>query len=183
MLSSAKCTWLSIICLILGLADLYVINFNLAPKLMTEISHPPLPESFATRDKEPAVNNPLSPESVKPKPGPKAVSYKTTLFFKAMAYELDEAQKSSIDKLLEKCSDIRQHAIVAEGHADGTGAHRIDNDLISLKRAQAVADYLKSKGVLTEQIQVESYGASKPVDRNKNAKAWARNRRAVLKIF
>jgi outer membrane protein OmpA-like peptidoglycan-associated protein len=66
--------------------------------------------------------------------------------------------------------------VLIEGHTDRQGSREFNLDL-SLRRAQAVADFLKSEGVPAERLRVKGYGFDKPV-----SASAARNRRveAVL---
>lgn len=54
--------------------------------------------------------------------------------------------------------------IYLEGHTDDVGDYNY-NMLLSQKRAQAAADYLKSKGFSEDQIKISYFGKSKPETR------------------
>jgi outer membrane protein OmpA-like peptidoglycan-associated protein len=81
---------------------------------------------------------------------------------------------------------IKQHAhylrshpdltLYVDGFSDSRGSS-FNNYKLSKKRAQQVADLLKSYGAPQKQIKVNGYGESFPVSNEKN---WAENRRVEL---
>jgi OmpA-OmpF porin, OOP family len=68
-----------------------------------------------------------------------------------------------------------------EGHTDNTGKAET-NQLLSEQRAEAVAAYLKSKGVSDSRLKAAGFGPDQPVVENKTAAGRAKNRRVELKI-
>lgn len=77
---------------------------------------------------------------------------------------------------------LRNHAlyqIKIEGHADERGTPEY-NIALGERRANSVKLYLQSKGVLSKQIFIVSYGKEKPAILGHNEKAYSKNRRAVL---
>jgi len=69
-----------------------------------------------------------------------------------------------------------------EGHTDNTGSDKI-NQPLSHKRAQAVYDYLTTKGGIDAgRMTHEGFGSSKPVADNKTAKGRSLNRRVEMKL-
>ncbi|MBR4985004.1 MAG: OmpA family protein [Proteobacteria bacterium] len=75
--------------------------------------------------------------------------------------------------------DIKHVSI--EGHTDDTGKYE-HNIVLSRQRAQAVVDYLISKGVASERLSAIGYGPDKPLDPAKTKKARALNRRVEFVI-
>ena len=88
-------------------------------------------------------------------------------------------------QMIEK-SDIPNIIIYIDGHTDDIGNSDY-NMMLSQKRAQAVADYLISKGFAINQIKVSYFGESKPEMRkiaisNKMKDIRYANRRVVIRI-
>lgn len=77
--------------------------------------------------------------------------------------------------------DHRDQNIVVEGHTDSRGSDT-GNMTLSLARAQAVRDFLVSKGVPTERIRAEGLGSSRPVGENTMAEGRANNRRVEIVV-
>ena len=68
-----------------------------------------------------------------------------------------------------------------DGYTDSTGEEAYNVGL-SKRRAQAVADYVKSQGVnLGDRFAVNGYGEAYPVASNDTAEGRAQNRRVVLR--
>lgn len=66
--------------------------------------------------------------------------------------------------------------VIVEGHTDSTGARAFNMDL-SQRRAQAVVDYLVSKGVSPSRLSAKGYGPDRPVADNATRLGRAKNRR------
>jgi outer membrane protein OmpA-like peptidoglycan-associated protein len=65
------------------------------------------------------------------------------------------------------------------GHTDNTGSAAL-NKRLSAARAQAVREYLASKGVAADRLTAVGFGPSQPVASNKTAAGRAQNRRVEL---
>ena len=65
------------------------------------------------------------------------------------------------------------------GHTDSTGAADY-NQQLSERRAQSVAGYLQSRGVLSQRLQVRGMGASSPIASNDTPQGRQQNRRVEI---
>ena len=65
------------------------------------------------------------------------------------------------------------------GHTDNTGSDELNNRL-SLDRAQSVKDYLVSRGVRSNEVQVAGRGEREPVADNSTEAGRAKNRRVEI---
>ena len=70
---------------------------------------------------------------------------------------------------------------VIEGHADEQGTREYNLGL-GARRANAVLEYLVSKGVSQNRMQVVSYGKERPLEICSEESCYAKNRRAVTVI-
>jgi outer membrane protein OmpA-like peptidoglycan-associated protein len=68
------------------------------------------------------------------------------------------------------------------GHTDSIGSDAY-NQKLSERRAQAVVDYLVSKGVDPKRLKAVGYGKSKPIASNATEAGRAENRRVELQVF
>ena len=66
-----------------------------------------------------------------------------------------------------------------QGHTDNTGPAEYNMGL-SLRRAEAVFDYMVKGGVAAERMRVEGYGEERPIASNDTAEGRAQNRRVEL---
>jgi len=93
----------------------------------------------------------------------------------------DEAslRLDGLDKIL---AEYPNSKFIVEGHTDSTGSDKINNEL-SQKRADAVMNFLVSKGFPKENIKAIGYGSSKPIGDNKTRKGQQENRRVEILIL
>lgn len=71
--------------------------------------------------------------------------------------------------------------IVVEGHTDSIGS-RGNNEVLSLKRAEAVRAYLISQGIPSDKIQAIGKGEEQPIATNSTPDGRASNRRVELVV-
>ncbi len=85
---------------------------------------------------------------------------------------------NKLAKIAKQCPGMK---IKIHGHTDSTGRNSA-NKKLSIKRAQAVADYLVKKGIPESYLIPIGHGSSRPVASNKTSKGRARNRRIELTV-
>ena len=85
----------------------------------------------------------------------------------------------SISKVLQ---EYNKTLIQVNGYTDNTGSAAINNPL-SLRRATAVADFLKLKGVAANRIIVNGYGSANPIASNATAAGREQNRRVEIVLI
>ena len=87
-----------------------------------------------------------------------------------------------LDDVAQVLRSYPQLQIEIGGHTDSKGSAS-SNQKLSQKRAQAVHDYLVSKGLPDAQLSAKGYGESKPIAPNKTASDMAKNRRVEFKVL
>jgi outer membrane protein OmpA-like peptidoglycan-associated protein len=102
----------------------------------------------------------------------------------AVFFEFDHSliASSELDKLnnfLHRIASPELLHVQVEGHTDSKGSAKYNNAL-SIKRAQAVRDYLVQHGVQSSKITVEGFGKGLPLEPNNTEAHRAKNRRAVI---
>ena len=68
--------------------------------------------------------------------------------------------------------------IDVEGHCDERGTREY-NLALGERRANAVKEYLLSRGISANRVQTISYGKERPAVLGSNESAWQQNRRGV----
>jgi peptidoglycan-associated lipoprotein len=71
--------------------------------------------------------------------------------------------------------------VVVEGHCDERGTDEY-NLALGERRARSVVGYLAGIGVGADRLTTVSYGSELPVDPGHNEAAYAKNRRAFLRV-
>ena len=74
-----------------------------------------------------------------------------------------------------------EYNVIIEGHADEQGTREY-NLALGARRANAVHEYLLSKGVAGNRLKTVSYGKERPLEICSEEACYAKNRRAVTVI-
>lgn len=114
-------------------------------------------------------------------PATEKVSFAADAFFDFDKATLKPEGKAKLDDLSDKVKGITLEVIIAVGHTDSVGADGY-NQKLSEKRAQAVKDYLTSKGTDASRVYVEGKGEKQPVADNKSSDGRAKNRRVEIEV-
>ena len=69
--------------------------------------------------------------------------------------------------------------LLLEGHCDERGSERY-NELLGLRRAQAAAQYLASRGLSASRMRILSHGLTRPVASGHDEESWKQNRRVEV---
>jgi len=112
------------------------------------------------------------------------LTFDSGILFATGKADLTQTAKDNIDKMAKIVTEPenKETNILLEGHTDSTGTNAI-NQPLSERRAQAVADYLKLKGVNPSRLQTKGYGSSQPVAFNNTVDGKRQNRRVEVAIF
>ena len=130
---------------------------------------------------EPAVvpAAPVVPEA--PVVDVQKVTYSADAFFDFNKAVLKPEGRAKLDDLADKIQTLNLETVVAVGHTDSIGSERY-NQRLSVRRAEAVKNYLVSKGVPADRIYTEGRGETQPVATNKTAEGRAQNRRVEIEV-
>jgi OOP family OmpA-OmpF porin len=102
------------------------------------------------------------------------------LFDFAKANLKPEAQAKLTD-LVDKTKGVNLEVIIAVGHTDNVGDVAA-NQKLSIRRADAVKNFIAGKGVEKNRIYTEGKGEGQPVADNKTAEGRAKNRRVEVEV-
>ncbi len=91
------------------------------------------------------------------------------------------AFRDTLDRVAQSLVQYPNSLIDVYGHTDSTGSDAY-NMTLSQNRAQAVADYLSSRGVAPARIRAQGFGKTRPVASNATEEGRAANRRVEIKI-
>ena len=101
------------------------------------------------------------------------------VFFETDSSELTPQARATLDKQAQWLTNYSQYSqFTVEGHADERGTREY-NIALGARRAQAVRDYLASRGIAPNRMRTISYGKERPVAVCNDISCWSQNRRAV----
>ena len=100
------------------------------------------------------------------------------VFFESDSTELSAQSVATLEKQAQWLQSYGQYTFTIEGHADERGTREY-NIALGARRAQAVRDYLASRGVNAQRMRTISYGKERPVAVCNDISCWSQNRRAV----
>ena len=100
------------------------------------------------------------------------------VFFNSDSSELTPQSIATLDKQAQWLRSYAQYSFIVEGHADERGTREY-NIALGARRAQAVRDYLASRGVQGQRMRTISYGKERPVAVCNDISCWSQNRRVV----
>ncbi len=94
--------------------------------------------------------------------------------------ELTAEDKAALDAAAARLKELQFVEGTATGHTDNVGTAEY-NQKLSERRAQAVVDYLASKGVYQGRIKAIGMGLTKPIADNATEEGRAQNRRVTIR--
>jgi len=101
--------------------------------------------------------------------------------FATNSYAIQPQFQPTLNEVATTLASYNQTYVDVYGHTDSTGNDAI-NIPLSQNRAQAVANYLTSRGVAAARIGTQGFGASQPVASNATVEGRQQNRRVEIKI-
>ena len=99
-------------------------------------------------------------------------------------FDRSELTNESIAKLQEVYKYMRKNEhvrLIISGHTDAIGSDAYNMEL-SKKRANAAIEFLKNKGVDSQRMEIEYFGATIPATSNDSDNGRAQNRRVEFRL-
>lgn len=134
----------------------------------------------------------LSPEPMAradaPPPPPQAAPpMKQKIILRGVNFDFDKANiradaRPVLDEAARTLTGAGNISVAVGGHTDSVGSDDYNLNL-SIRRANAVADYLAARGVSRSRMRIDGYGESRPVASNETDDGRAQNRRVELSVL
>ncbi|CAO5187276.1 OmpA-OmpF porin, OOP family [Frankia sp. AiPs1] len=104
----------------------------------------------------------------------------TGITFPVSAATLSPAARAGLDRVADtlRGNDL---TVIVGGYTDATGSSTV-NQALSLRRAEAVADYLVTRGVPRARLRAAGFGTEAPVGDNGTGTGRAANRRVQIMV-
>lgn len=106
----------------------------------------------------------------------------TNLHFESGSVKIGTDSFDELNKLVDILKTNKEIILLISGHTDNSG-NDIDNNALSLGRAEAVKVYLIEAGINTDRIVTKGFGASNPISSNNTAEGRLLNRRIEVQII
>ncbi len=103
------------------------------------------------------------------------------IFYATGSYKLLAKSYKSLNDVASLLTADESLLIDIDGHTDITGTDE-KNQVLSQSRANAVKEYLLSKGIAESRMKSTGYGSTKPIADNKTAAGRAKNRRTEMTV-
>jgi peptidoglycan-associated lipoprotein len=103
------------------------------------------------------------------------------VYFDYDKYNIRDDQKAGLAKSFDKLKARPEFKATVEGHCDERGTIEY-NMALGQKRAESAKKYLVKAGVDAKRLSTVSFGKERPVETGHDESAWARNRRAEIKV-
>ena len=125
----------------------------------------------------PAKETTAAPKSPPAKPVPQKINFSADALFDFDKSELKPKGKSMLDDLANVLNGANYEVILAIGHTDRIGSVKY-NQKLSIKRAEAVKQYLVTKGIAANRVYADGKGKSQPVTKPGDCKMT--NRKVLI---
>ncbi len=113
---------------------------------------------------------------------PKEKIVLNNVLFKTNSADLRAVDIPILEVLLPKLLANPKWTLLITGHTDKVG-NPAQNQLLSEKRAYAIAHYLQQKGMDAKRIQTKGVGAMQPIGNNETNEGREKNRRVEIEII
>jgi outer membrane protein OmpA-like peptidoglycan-associated protein len=109
------------------------------------------------------------------------IEIKQQVHFATAKYRVLKGSLPLLNQVVQVMNDYPKMRVSIEGHTDNVG-RETTNMRLSQRRAEAVRDYLVSKGISPTRLEATGFGPTKPIASNKTARGKAKNRRTEFRI-
>ncbi len=103
------------------------------------------------------------------------------LEFAPGSINLPESAKPELDKVVKFFENYPQHSLILDGFTDSSGSEE-NNLRLSKLRVEAIAEYLRSKGVPESRIYMYGNGEANPIESNETSEGRKKNRRVEIRM-
>ena len=104
-----------------------------------------------------------------------------SITFPVGSYAIQPQFQSTLREVAQTLRADNQTFVDVLGHTDASGGEAA-NQALSVSRAEAVATYLKTRGVVAARVAVKGYGETAPIASNDTEEGRALNRRIEIRI-
>lgn len=157
------------------------VSFEIEPAHAKKAAPPPPPAPPPPVVEPPPPPPPVVEAPPPPPPAPETIQFKPRIQFAWDSAVLDSTQQTVLaDVVKALLADVSYHVEI-DGHASSEGQVEHNNRL-SLKRANAVRDFLVANGVDGSRLTTKGFGSKVPVADNSTEAGRVQNRRVEFDV-
>ena len=145
------------------------------------VGAPAVPAFFAERRSSEALDRLAGLFTIRRERRGAVITLSSDRLVESGQWALTGSGKYTVKDLAAGLRDQDGRTIFIQGYTDSMGNPAV-NDMLSLRRAEAVRDYLITLGVAAENLRAEGFGAKRPVAQNGTPEGRAQNRRIEIVI-
>ncbi len=120
--------------------------------------------------------------TVKQEPRGMVITLSGSVLFTSAKWDLLPAAQLKLNEVADALTkEDRDSRMVVEGHTDSQGSAAYNQDL-SQHRAQAVRDYLVTRGIAADRITAQGFGPTRSIADNTSSEGRANNRRVEIVV-
>lgn len=105
-----------------------------------------------------------------------------TVLFSFDQHVLEENTQNELDQVLHFISTVEWQSLLLRGHTDAIGSLTY-NAALSIRRVEAVKNYLLTAGLEEEKIELDGFGEEQPMATNEAAAGRKSNRRVEIRLI
>jgi len=161
----------------------FLVTLPIGKNYAYNVSHPGylfFSENFSLAHHDEVEPYHLNIELKRIEPGKKVVL--KNIFFETDSYQLRDASKAELQRLIDLLNNHPGLRIEITGHTDNQGAPDYNLQL-SEQRARAVFDYLTATGIARERLTYKGFGETQPIAPNDTEAGRAKNRRTEFQVM
>jgi outer membrane protein OmpA-like peptidoglycan-associated protein len=151
------------------------------PGAVPAVAAPPVSAVFAERRASEALDRLAALVTIRYEKRGAVITLASDKLVDSGQWALTSSGQYSLRELAAGLRDQDGRTILIQGYTDSMGTSAV-NDALSLRRAEAVRDYLATQGVSAESMRPEGLGAKRPVAHNGTSDGRAQNRRIEIVI-
>lgn len=140
---------------------------------------PPIIKEEVVKEPPPVVQEYTGP--AKGSPEEFRIKVGERIYFDTDRYNVDAYDTETLDRQAAWLKAYPNVTVMVAGNCDERGTREY-NLALGARRANAVKEYLVSKGVSASRIETISFGKERPIDGRSNEEAWQVNRNAHTQI-
>jgi OOP family OmpA-OmpF porin len=118
---------------------------------------------------------------VKPIPVSEKINFSAEALFDFDKSVVKPDGKIALDQMLSSLQNMDTEVMVTVGHTDSIGSDEY-NQVLSIRRAEAVKAYLVTRGIASERVYTEGQGERQAIADNSTTEGRAKNRRVIVEV-